>query len=451
MVTRDESVYLKDSCLGNYDNQYTNLNLNQNYKCVSTVQSHSKFTHDVNKVSDNTMFDSYDEKDKSWNKSAKSFNLKALSDLNSFIEQEKDTQKRWMTNSSNANNSTLSLHIATYENSVGANDTSKDDEIKCVKKRVKKPFEFLRQDQRCDVEVIQFKSSQRLFNPNLFDKEKELSLIEIFRNIFKKEIELDERERVLAQKSICLQRREDALRKFEAEHGNEKGLFRLCEIYGIKEPVGSNAAKVTQNNGILVQYFYGPLRGGGPGGSDDTPLNKFQEAIKKRWEKKNQGKKAGVTQTEAATLKHQQNVIDSQKKDNDRRQKELEEKGTTMKAEYDAMQADFRCKSEALLAREKSVEVREKAVQQREDFLKELEKKLLKEEEPLATTPTKCGRKAEDMREKYGENSKKFKEFCIENFSISHMPLIDFIPMTHVVPPPLHIKIGSVNYTLKKP
>ena len=51
----------------------------------------------------------------------------------------------------------------------------------------------------------------------------------------------------------------------------------------------------------------------------------------------------------------------------------------------------------------------------------------------------------------YGENSNKFKQFCkLQNYSVSRLPLFQFIALTHAVPPPLHIISGIINFTLKK-
>uniref|UniRef100_A0AC34FDU7 Ubiquitin-like domain-containing protein n=1 Tax=Panagrolaimus sp. ES5 TaxID=591445 RepID=A0AC34FDU7_9BILA len=108
------------------------------------------------------------------------------------LNRESDEQYQFK-DSKNANSSTLSLHIAAYENFVEADtDDSKGGEKEGIKSKSKKaelfkkwstlksvfsgsssklqnPFEFPRQqneDQSGDPEVMQFKSSQQILNPN---------------------------------------------------------------------------------------------------------------------------------------------------------------------------------------------------------------------------------------------------------------------------------------------
>uniref|UniRef100_A0A914PB51 ParB/Sulfiredoxin domain-containing protein n=1 Tax=Panagrolaimus davidi TaxID=227884 RepID=A0A914PB51_9BILA len=105
---------------------------------------------------------------------------------------EAKDEKRWEKkgNSSNANNSTLSLHIAAYENSIYAEPEIFDDknkesinETNSIKKQnnskrsniasifvIQNPFEFPRQQENGgeanSLEVAQYKASQQLLSPN---------------------------------------------------------------------------------------------------------------------------------------------------------------------------------------------------------------------------------------------------------------------------------------------
>uniref|UniRef100_A0AC34GV96 RanBP2-type domain-containing protein n=1 Tax=Panagrolaimus sp. ES5 TaxID=591445 RepID=A0AC34GV96_9BILA len=109
-------------------------------------------------------------------------------------EEQKDLYKKDFSdkNSSIVNSSTLSLHIAAYENSVEASHANECNEVEGLNKNngklsmsekwrnakhilsvstsiVQNPFEFPRQqkeDQSTNPEVMQFKASQRLLNPN---------------------------------------------------------------------------------------------------------------------------------------------------------------------------------------------------------------------------------------------------------------------------------------------
>uniref|UniRef100_A0A914YUB3 Uncharacterized protein n=1 Tax=Panagrolaimus superbus TaxID=310955 RepID=A0A914YUB3_9BILA len=114
----------------------------------------------------------------SWNKSSKHLSSNFLN-LNRESEEEQCDLKK----SKSANNSTLSLHIAAYENSVEdkADSKSKSEKTALIKKWnntkqgfidslsfAQNPFEFPRQqeEQSNPPEVMQFKASQRLRNPN---------------------------------------------------------------------------------------------------------------------------------------------------------------------------------------------------------------------------------------------------------------------------------------------
>uniref|UniRef100_A0AC34FZ26 Uncharacterized protein n=1 Tax=Panagrolaimus sp. ES5 TaxID=591445 RepID=A0AC34FZ26_9BILA len=110
-----------------------------------------------------------------------------MKSLNIFDEKVKNKLNE---DSSSANSSTLSLHIAAYENSAEGNDTVSDGKNEGKEKIIglhkkwknakqlftdlsstlQNPFEFPRQKRggrkSNDREVMQFKASQRLQNPN---------------------------------------------------------------------------------------------------------------------------------------------------------------------------------------------------------------------------------------------------------------------------------------------
>uniref|UniRef100_A0AC34GWV4 Uncharacterized protein n=1 Tax=Panagrolaimus sp. ES5 TaxID=591445 RepID=A0AC34GWV4_9BILA len=124
-----------------------------------------------------------------WNKSNKNLSSRFLN-LDSGIPEEKDEIKKEGKDSSNFNNSTLSLHIACYENSIEATNDILNDENECLEKKNENSafnktctnanvdgspslnqniFEFPRQKENEKVstpEIAQFKASQKLLNPN---------------------------------------------------------------------------------------------------------------------------------------------------------------------------------------------------------------------------------------------------------------------------------------------
>uniref|UniRef100_A0AC34F3A2 C2H2-type domain-containing protein n=1 Tax=Panagrolaimus sp. ES5 TaxID=591445 RepID=A0AC34F3A2_9BILA len=177
MATKDE--YLSDKLNIDFGvtsrGQYRNLNLYLNYQRLHH-ETHLKRIAAVITLSDFT--ESTDLKAKkdsySWNKSSKHLST-------SFLNfHQKSEEQHEFKESKNTNKSTLSLHIAAYENLV---EDDKDDS-KRKKKRVDKTsklvftgsssfithsFEFPRQqeeDRSNYPEVMQFKASQRLRNPN---------------------------------------------------------------------------------------------------------------------------------------------------------------------------------------------------------------------------------------------------------------------------------------------
>uniref|UniRef100_A0AC35FM07 Dynein light intermediate chain n=1 Tax=Panagrolaimus sp. PS1159 TaxID=55785 RepID=A0AC35FM07_9BILA len=163
MATKNNSLFSKKQSFANdTDNvsQYSNLKLNQNYKCSILTSDRSC--------------------KKSYFKTSKISNLSILSD-----KIEKETKKCWKNNSLNSiNKSTLSLHISAYENSFDSDIFGRKKNEDLIKKQEKQsftvaslfafqnPFEFSRQqnDQIPKPEVSHFKASQRLHNPNKTSK-----------------------------------------------------------------------------------------------------------------------------------------------------------------------------------------------------------------------------------------------------------------------------------------
>uniref|UniRef100_A0A914QCG4 Uncharacterized protein n=1 Tax=Panagrolaimus davidi TaxID=227884 RepID=A0A914QCG4_9BILA len=184
MTTKDEFLFKKDNNFVNdnlqIDNgsQYSNLNLNQNYKCpiLIPVQSYSKTFYDKN---------CENGKSQSWNKSS---NLASKSlKFDAKVEDEKEEKSSF----TKTTNSTIHLHITTYGNSTEAGrpqfcnkncDEITNEKFGSIKKCKKQffaasklftenLFEFPRQqnDKLPEPELSQFKASQRLFKPNIYD------------------------------------------------------------------------------------------------------------------------------------------------------------------------------------------------------------------------------------------------------------------------------------------
>uniref|UniRef100_A0AC35F8T5 Uncharacterized protein n=1 Tax=Panagrolaimus sp. PS1159 TaxID=55785 RepID=A0AC35F8T5_9BILA len=171
-----ESVTV-DNCQTVHDNQYSNLNLNQNLKCLNVSPIHSKSYNNKNCVSDNI---EGRENPLHSNKPSK------ISDFSNPINDKTENEefkKLWKTNK--INSSTLSLHIASYENSV-EKDSFNGSKNKDLHKRksdsiknetqiytagtfvIRNSFEFPRQENEGAKvpEVSNFRASQRLLNPN---------------------------------------------------------------------------------------------------------------------------------------------------------------------------------------------------------------------------------------------------------------------------------------------
>uniref|UniRef100_A0AC35FKD4 Uncharacterized protein n=1 Tax=Panagrolaimus sp. PS1159 TaxID=55785 RepID=A0AC35FKD4_9BILA len=159
----------------NSNNQYSNVNLNQNYKYpifTDSFQFYSKLNNNRNcDIADNNKNKG---KFESWNNKT-----------SNFINLEKNEVKNPWKNDKTlkpANKSTLSLHISAYENSIkvaafdlfsGGNTEGSIKNGKHIFAApstlvIQNPFEFPRQqnDKVSEPEVSQFEYSQRLFNPN---------------------------------------------------------------------------------------------------------------------------------------------------------------------------------------------------------------------------------------------------------------------------------------------
>uniref|UniRef100_A0A914YZY7 Uncharacterized protein n=1 Tax=Panagrolaimus superbus TaxID=310955 RepID=A0A914YZY7_9BILA len=171
MQTKDSLSKTKpQSFNGDNDKRYSYFNLNQNHVCsyASTIQSTSQPRNNKSVP----VFQTYEKNGKvrSWNKlSVNDLSTKFSNYLNFNNEKEEPT-KILCSNGSSTTRSTLSLHIAAYENSIEV-VVSHDKVIPNPQKLAvsRNAFEFPRQQQEQAInepEIMQFKASQRLMNPN---------------------------------------------------------------------------------------------------------------------------------------------------------------------------------------------------------------------------------------------------------------------------------------------
>uniref|UniRef100_A0AC35GDF2 Uncharacterized protein n=1 Tax=Panagrolaimus sp. PS1159 TaxID=55785 RepID=A0AC35GDF2_9BILA len=178
MTTNGEKLFLKIPSVSNDNNRYTNLNLNQNNKNSNIVYVQS----DTKPICDSYVGDNYQRKDFK-NKSTK--NLQVLNNLKGLtLTSNQTSTNSWLKNKDKlnpANSSTLSLHIAAFENTVepqkGVEESksekkplTKNEKI-CIFLQKFPGIEFPRQqdsNEGVTPEIGQFRASQTLFNPNAF-------------------------------------------------------------------------------------------------------------------------------------------------------------------------------------------------------------------------------------------------------------------------------------------
>uniref|UniRef100_A0AC34FWN2 Glycine zipper domain-containing protein n=1 Tax=Panagrolaimus sp. ES5 TaxID=591445 RepID=A0AC34FWN2_9BILA len=165
----------QDAFYGNCDARYSNINLNQSHKCEDLIFEESE----TRKLSKNGRkdygFDDFNHLNgtpkndyfQSWKKQNISNSLENLYDL----EREEQSFKKGTKYTSDKNSSTLSLHIEAYENSIETENVDEKVENYMENESMKGFFVFPPQprepnEQSFEAEVMKFKASKKLFNPN---------------------------------------------------------------------------------------------------------------------------------------------------------------------------------------------------------------------------------------------------------------------------------------------
>uniref|UniRef100_A0AC35GLF0 Uncharacterized protein n=1 Tax=Panagrolaimus sp. PS1159 TaxID=55785 RepID=A0AC35GLF0_9BILA len=195
MTTRDSCLTSKKKKfnISDVNGHYSNLNLNE---CSNASLVHTKSNtfkckqQDTKIVSD--LINSNDVHKNLWNHKQKNSPSNYLNILGNSEDNELKTVNNFFSSKDATNNSTLSLHISAYENSVEASSAAaldsfddKNDKTSNSQTMIKNwknakqlfiesswaiqnPFEFPRQqnDKVSEPEVSQFRASQHLYNLN---------------------------------------------------------------------------------------------------------------------------------------------------------------------------------------------------------------------------------------------------------------------------------------------